>query len=357
MGQRLIISESERSRIKGLYENNMDALPTNELTQKAQEAVQMLSPEEQEALTNYIQANPSLFLGTVKREVAQEKEEQLIDLGEGDDMDDSEFDARRILHKIVQYVGIGSGLAIVPAAMFIGGGVAAALGVTAVAGAILKDVAFWKKGGGHHYKAQDKSDAMDMNEQGKTKLKLKRGDILTVIKKNDTSKSPVEMLAGVSASYDSGMGQRIEVKVTGGDKVQLDLDPVKMEFGDYKITKVNGQPLNKPVVKTQPTQQPIKPGSKGPVELIHIVNVLSPNKVILKLKPDYDLTWSEGSAGGVRQLVGKTDKGETVVMDYECGIGEENIIFDFIVIGNGKYMPKGKYMSVNRRIVGDCPVG
>ena len=139
--------------------------------------------------------------------------------------------------------------------------------------------------------------------------------------------------------------------------VDESMDPVKMEFGDYKITKVNGQPLNKPVVKSQPTQQPIKPGSKGPVELIHIVNVLSPNKVILKLKPDYDLTWSEGSAGGVRQLVGKTDKGETVVMDYECGIGEENIIFDFIVIGNGKYMPKGKYMSVNRRIVGDCPVG
>jgi hypothetical protein len=164
MGQRLIISESERNRIKGLYENDMDALPTNELTQKAQEAVQMLSPEEQEVLTDYIQANPSLFLGTVKREVAQEKEEQLIDLGEEDGigMDDAEFDARRILHKIVQYVGIGSGLAIIPAAMFISGGVALGLGVTALAGTMLKDAAFWKKGGGHHYKAQDKSDAMDM---------------------------------------------------------------------------------------------------------------------------------------------------------------------------------------------------
>lgn len=166
MGQRLIISESEKNRIKGLYENNMDALPTNELTQKAQEAVQMLSPEEQEILTDYIQSNPSLFLGTVKREVAQEKEEQLIDLGEGDDigMDDGEFEARRILHKIIQYVGIGSGLAIVPAAMFISGGVALGLGVTAVAGTMLKDAAFWKKGGkynDHHYKAQDKSDAMD----------------------------------------------------------------------------------------------------------------------------------------------------------------------------------------------------
>lgn len=169
MGQRLIISESEKNRIKGLYENDMDALPTNELTQKAQEAVQMLSPEEQEMLTNYIQSNPSLFLGTVKREVAQEKEEQSIELSEDDEigMEDEEFAARRILHKIIQNVGIGSALAIVPAAMFIGGGVALGLGITAIAGTILKDAAFYKKGGrGHNYKAQDKSDMMDKSKQG-----------------------------------------------------------------------------------------------------------------------------------------------------------------------------------------------
>lgn len=170
MGQKLIITESERNRIKGLYENNINTLPTNELTQRAQEAVQMLSPEEQEALANYIQSNPSDFLNDLKREVAQEKEEQSMDLGEDDEigMDDNEFEARRILHKVIRYVGIGSGLSIVPAMMFIGGGVALGLGVTALAGTMLKDAAFWKKGGkyrDHHYKAQDKSDAMDMNEQ------------------------------------------------------------------------------------------------------------------------------------------------------------------------------------------------
>ena len=196
---------------------------------------------------------------------------------------------------------------------------------------------------------------MDVNEQGKTNLKLKRGDILTVVKKNDTSN---EMLANVSASYDSGTGQRIEVQVSGGDIMQLDLNPVKMEFGEYKITKVNGQPINKPIVKPQQSQNIIKPAIKSPEQLIQIVNVLSPKNVILKLQPNYNLSWSEGSAGGTRQLVGKTDKGETVKMDYQCGRnGEENLIFDFIEIGNGKFMPKGKYMSVNRHIVGDCPVG
>jgi hypothetical protein len=200
----------------------------------------------------------------------------------------------------------------------------------------------------NHYKAQEKSDMMDVNEQGGAKLKLKRGDILTVVKKSDTSKSPVEMLAGVSASYDSGMGQRIEVKVTGGDKVQIDLDPVKMEFGDYKITKVNGQPLGGSAVKAQPAQEPIKPGGKGPVQLIDIVNVQSPGKVVMKLQPNYNLRWSEGTEGGTPQLVGKTDKGETVVMDFECG--KRDVIFGVIRSGNGKILMTGNFMSLGKTI-------
>jgi hypothetical protein len=186
---------------------------------------------------------------------------------------------------------------------------------------------------------------MNMNEQGKTKLKLKRGDILTVVKKNDTSN---EMLAGVSASYDSGMGQRIEVKVTGGDKVQVDLDPVKMEFGDYKIIKVNGEPINKPVVKSQSTQQPIKPGGVEPTQFINIVNVLT-NKLVMKLNPKYNLRWSEGTEGGTPQLVGKTDKGENVVLDFECGMSEGNVVFTVIRYDNGK-MITGDFMSINKNI-------
>jgi len=198
---------------------------------------------------------------------------------------------------------------------------------------------------------------IDINEQGKAKLKLKRGDILTVIKKNDTSKSPVEMLAGVSASYDSGMGQRIEVKVTGGDKVQLDLDPVKMEFGDYKIIKINGEPVNKPVVKSQPTQQPIKPGGVAPTQFINIVNIIT-NKLVMKLNPKYNLRWSEGTEGGTPQLLGKTDKGENVVLDFECGMREGNVVFTVIRYDNGK-MITGDFMSMNQNInAGEfCGVG
>jgi hypothetical protein len=187
-----------------------------------------------------------------------------------------------------------------------------------------------------------------IKEQSSAKLKLKRGDILTVVKKNDTSKSPVEMLAGVSASYDSGMGQRIEVKVTGGDKVQLDLDPVKMEFGDYKIVKVNGEPVNKPVVKSQPTQQSIKPGGVAPTQFISIVNMLT-NKLVMKLNPKYNLRWSEGTEGGTPQLLGKTDKGENVVLDFECGMHEGNVVFTVIRYDNGK-MITGDFMSINNNI-------
>ena len=195
---------------------------------------------------------------------------------------------------------------------------------------------------------QEKGYKKPLNEQGSTKLKLKRGDILTVVKKNDTSKSPVEILAGVSASYDSGMGQRIEVRVMGGDRVQIDLDSVKMEFGDYKITKVNGQPVGGSVTTVKPVQKPIKPGSKGPSQFINIVNILT-NKVIMKLQPNYNLRWSEGTEGGTPQLVGKTDKGETVVMDFECGKSEGNIVFTVIRHNNGK-MFRGDFMSLGQNI-------
>jgi hypothetical protein len=168
--------EEQISRIKGMMnlteqeaemETPQEEVPQeggdNELVHKAQEAVQQLSPEEQEVLANFLQNNPKAFLHTVKHEVAKEKQEEMA---EGDDvgMGDDEFEARRILHKIVGYVGPVAMLATVPAAMFIGGGVAAALGVTALAGTMFKDAAFWKKGGSyndHHYDAQNKAERMN----------------------------------------------------------------------------------------------------------------------------------------------------------------------------------------------------
>ena len=171
MVKKIKITEDQLKRLMVLKEENQglddfgSESPKDDLAQKAQDAVQQLSPEEQDVLSNFIQNNPQGFISTVKREVSQGKQEEM---SEEDEMGDNEFEARRILHKVIQYVGVGSMLAVVPAAMFIGGGVAAALGVTALAGTMFKDAAFFKGGGkyrDHHYDAQDKAERMDdMNE-------------------------------------------------------------------------------------------------------------------------------------------------------------------------------------------------
>ena len=89
---------------------------------------------------------------------------------------------------------------------------------------------------------------------------IKKGDLLTVIKKNDKSPKPVETQALVKVVYDDGQGgKRAEIKISGQSGVQQPIDMKKMEFGDYKITKINGQPINQPV--KPPTPQP-KPDSK-----------------------------------------------------------------------------------------------
>ena len=152
------------SRIKnmmGLNEQH-EGSEKEEIKNRAEEAAQMLSPEEQDLLASYMESNPDGFLNAVKKEVAMEKQEEL---GEEEDemgMSDNEFEARRILHKVIQYVGVGSMLAVVPAAMFISGGLAAGLGVAALAATSLKDAAFWGKDG-HHYDEQDKAERMDNN--------------------------------------------------------------------------------------------------------------------------------------------------------------------------------------------------
>jgi len=78
-------------------------------------------------------------------------------------MSETEMKLRGILDKIVQNTSLISGLGIVPAAMFIGGGAALIAGIISLLGVTLKDSAFFKKGGydkyktGFHYKAADKS--------------------------------------------------------------------------------------------------------------------------------------------------------------------------------------------------------
>jgi hypothetical protein len=82
-----------------------------------------------------------------------------------------------------------------------------------------------------------------INEQNNP-VKLKKGDIVTIVKKGDTSAKPVETDAMVKVVYDAGSGkQRIGYKISGGNEVQTDFDPMKMEFQDFKITKINGMGL------------------------------------------------------------------------------------------------------------------
>jgi hypothetical protein len=80
--------------------------------------------------------------------------------------------------------------------------------------------------------------------------------------------------------------------------------------------------------------------------------------MVMKLDPKYNLRWSEGTEGGTPQLFGKTDKGENVVLDFECGMREGNVVFTVIRYDNGK-MITGDFMSMNQNInAGEfCGVG
>jgi hypothetical protein len=85
-------------------------------------------------------------------------------------------------------------------------------------------------------------------------VKLKKGDIVTIVKKGDTTSKPVETDAMVKVVYDAGNGQqRIGYKISGGNEVQTDFDPKKMEFQGYKIVKVNGMGLGELSLKGEVT--------------------------------------------------------------------------------------------------------
>lgn len=138
-----------------------DEATEQEVATTAQSAVEELSPREKEILADYMQSDPAGF-------------EELIGNGletldwaafgaNPNEMSDQEFRIRSIIDKIIRRVGPVAGLAIVPAAMFISGGVALGLGITAVAAVYLKDAAWYKSSGydryqsGHHYRESDRA--------------------------------------------------------------------------------------------------------------------------------------------------------------------------------------------------------
>ena len=104
-------------------------------------------------------------------------------------------------------------------------------------------------------------DSKPLVSEQNTPVKLKKGDIVTIVKKSDTSSKPMETDAMIKVVYDAGNGQqRIGYKISGGNESQTDFDPKKMEFQDYKIVKVNGMGLGELSSKGQvtPPAQPKK---------------------------------------------------------------------------------------------------
>jgi len=160
MYKNFTLTESEKEQILNHHKQYGYKQPINEggdkevIVKQAEDATNMLSPEEKNILANYIQTHgEKSIVNIVKNELSG---------GEGEfneEMDEKEFKIRTIIDKIINKTVAASAIGIVPAAMFISGGVGVALGITALVGLTLKDAAWWGGKGPHslHYKEADKS--------------------------------------------------------------------------------------------------------------------------------------------------------------------------------------------------------
>ena len=155
------LTERDLTRIvkRVIRESEEDAIEGEEVAAEAEDATKNLSRDEKEFLKDYIEENG---IETLQDKIADqlENEGSLTELDEDDEMGETEYKLRKILDKVITYGAVGAGLAALPAAMFISGGVAAGLGAAALAGTILKDAAWYKRGGkysDHHYGPSDKS--------------------------------------------------------------------------------------------------------------------------------------------------------------------------------------------------------
>jgi hypothetical protein len=121
----------------------------------AEDATNSLSEEEMEILYDFLSTvDAEDFLGLVKDEIKNLGMGAITeDEKEDSGMSDEEYQVRTIIDKVIRKTSGIAALGILPAAMFIGGGVAVALGVTAMATMLLKDVAWWRPKGYDKYKS------------------------------------------------------------------------------------------------------------------------------------------------------------------------------------------------------------
>jgi hypothetical protein len=157
---RRIVKENEEEWISQSEDMESDVdFSKMEIEQSSKEATEQLSPEEQDMLRDFIESNGIESL----QSMIQDSLESVLTEEDEDEMSDTEYEIRSILDKIITYSSVGAGMAIIPAAMFISGGIAAALGVYALASNTLRDAAWFKRKGydkyqsGHHYGKSDKS--------------------------------------------------------------------------------------------------------------------------------------------------------------------------------------------------------
>jgi hypothetical protein len=149
---------------EGIYESE-EIMAAEKIANKIED---VLSPEEVNFLTQAYQQGGKEMIAkaiekTVNESLHEDSNTEPPSNGEFG-MSRNEIKLRQILDKLVKVGSVGSLLAIVPAAMAGAPAVALGLGIAALAGTTLKDVAWWKKQG-HHYDAQNKYGVKeDMDE-------------------------------------------------------------------------------------------------------------------------------------------------------------------------------------------------
>lgn len=174
----LLITESERKSILGMHkerilretekdwvdqEEDIDIesdFSKMEVKDKSKEATENLTDEEQDMLRDFIETNGMDVLEDMIEDSLEDSELNEADMDDEDEMSETEYKIRSIIDKIVTFATAGAAIGMLPAAMFISGGVATALGIGALAGTTLKDIAWFKSGGkykDHHYDKSDKS--------------------------------------------------------------------------------------------------------------------------------------------------------------------------------------------------------
>lgn len=167
-----LIVESEEDWIEDSEE--MDAETDFDELSKEKEAVkdvvnavEELEDDEKEELEDFVRSvSPEELKDIIEDELESAEEMGEISEEEKEDigMSDEEYKFRKTLHKIIQYAALGGIALSLPVGAVVSAGLGVSLGIGSLILNTLKDVAFWKPGG-HHYKAQNKMDREDLDEE------------------------------------------------------------------------------------------------------------------------------------------------------------------------------------------------